>query len=58
LQQVYDSLAPLSDGAYANYSDKSLSDWRTAYYGAHLERLTSVKRQFDPDGFFSHPLSL
>lgn len=58
LQRAYTSLAPLSDGAYVNYCDKSLRDWRTAYYGAHLQRLTEVKRRYDPGNFFRHPLSL
>lgn len=58
LQRLYTTLTPLSDGAYVNYSDKSLPDWRTAYYGAHLQRLTEVKRQYDPNNYFRHPLSL
>ena len=58
LQRVYTNLAPFSDGAYVNYSDKSLNDWRNAYYGAHLKRLTDVKRRYDPMNYFRHPLSL
>lgn len=58
LQRLYSSLTPLSDGAYVNYSDKSLPDWRNAYYGAHLQRLTDVKRRYDPGDYFRHPLSL
>ncbi|MGW2657937.1 FAD-binding oxidoreductase [Streptomyces sp. NPDC001478] len=44
-----------SGAAYQNYTDPSLTDWRTAYYGAAADRLTGVKKTYDPEGLFSYP---
>jgi FAD/FMN-containing dehydrogenase len=41
-----------ADGAYANYADRALPDWRQQYYGANGDRLREVKQQVDPDGRF------
>jgi hypothetical protein len=46
-------IAPGGDGeAYQNYSDRDLPDPLTAYYGANLARLVSVKTQVDPEDRF------
>jgi FAD/FMN-containing dehydrogenase len=38
--------------SYQNYVDPALRDWQQAYYAENYERLTKVKRHYDPDGFF------
>lgn len=47
-----------SGAAYQNYTDSTLKDWRTAYYGPAANRLTKLKRRYDPDGFFAYPQAL
>ncbi|MFF3514767.1 FAD-binding oxidoreductase [Streptomyces sp. NPDC002573] len=47
-----------SGAAYQNYTDPTLTNWRKAYYGDAATRLTQVKHQYDPTGFFTFPQSL
>ncbi|WP_069465691.1 FAD-binding oxidoreductase, partial [Actinacidiphila rubida] len=47
-----------SGGAYANYTDPTLTTWRTAYYGQNASRLTSLKTSLDPDRLFDFPQAL
>ncbi|NGO10811.1 FAD-binding oxidoreductase [Streptomyces sp. HC44] len=47
-----------SGAAYQNYTDPTLKDWRTAYYGPAANRLTKLKRRYDPDGSFTYPQAL
>ena len=42
----------VTEQAYQNFIDRSLQDWRRAYYGSNFSRLVRVKKQFDPDNFF------
>jgi hypothetical protein len=45
------------DGAYVNYSDASLTDPTGSYFAANAARLTSVRKKYDPKGFFTQPQS-
>ncbi|MEU6061003.1 FAD-binding oxidoreductase [Streptomyces sp. NPDC047097] len=47
-----------SGGAYQNYTDPALKDWRQAYYGANAARLAKIKRTYDPDRVFTSPQGL
>lgn len=54
LNGLRESLAPyVSDGAYLNFTDPDLADWRTAYHGVNYPRLLEIKRKKDPDGVFT-----
>jgi FAD/FMN-containing dehydrogenase len=54
LDTMYASLRPAASGAaYQNYIDPTLTDWRSAYYGANYDRLLSVQQQYDPHHLFS-----
>ena len=48
---------PLTD---PNYADPTLTpeQWHALYYGSHFERLTALKRQYDPNNVFSFPQSI
>jgi FAD/FMN-containing dehydrogenase len=43
----------LGRGCYVNYADEDLEDWPWAYWDSNLPRLQQLKREFDPEGFFS-----
>ncbi|MGW0334518.1 FAD-binding oxidoreductase [Streptomyces sp. NPDC003011] len=59
LTAAHTAMKPYASGAaYQNYSDPALKDWRTAYYGAAAARLTTLKKQYDPDRFFTYPQAL
>ncbi|MEU3918792.1 FAD-binding oxidoreductase [Streptomyces sp. NPDC029004] len=47
-----------SGAAYQNYIDPTLTDWRKAYYGPAADRLTRLKKQYDPDRVFTFPQAL
>ncbi|WP_371670508.1 FAD-binding oxidoreductase [Streptomyces sp. NBC_00289] len=59
LTSAHDAMKPYASGAaYQNYTDPTLTDWRKAYYGDAATRLATVKKQYDPNRFFSYPQAL
>jgi hypothetical protein len=55
----YAAIVPLAKGgAFQNFIDPSLTDWKTAYYGANLARLEAIKKRVDPTGVFRFPESI
>ena len=59
LKSAHDAMRPYASGAaYQNYADPGLSDWRKAYYGDAATRLTRLKKQYDPERFFTYPQAL
>ena len=47
-----------SGAAYQNYTDASLKDWRSAYYGSGADRLARLKKRYDPKRLFDFPQAL
>ncbi|MFE6624132.1 FAD-binding oxidoreductase [Streptomyces sp. NPDC057740] len=59
LTSAHDAMRPYASGAaYQNYTDPTLKNWRKAYYGDAATRLTKLKKQYDPEGFFTYPQAL
>ena len=56
--RFYDAMRKFAKGAYQNFADPSLRDWRTAYYGANLARLQNIKRTVDPERVFDFAQAL
>lgn len=59
LASAHDAMKPYASGAaYQNYTDPTLKDWKKAYYGDAATRLGTVKKQYDPQRFFSYAQGL
>jgi FAD/FMN-containing dehydrogenase len=59
LASAHKAMKPHASGAaYQNYADPTLANWKKAYYGDALPRLTRLKKQYDPKGFFTYPQGL
>ena len=55
LRRMHAIVAPHASGAYQNYIDPDLRDWRRQYYGRNLARLEQVRADYDPDRRFRSP---
>ncbi|AOR33488.1 hypothetical protein BFF78_22660 [Streptomyces fodineus] len=59
LTSAHQAMSPYASGAaYQNYTDPTLTDWKKAYYGDAATRLGKVKKQYDPQRFFSYAQGL
>ncbi|PAZ13187.1 hypothetical protein CLM62_25105 [Streptomyces sp. SA15] len=59
LTSAHTAMKPYASGAaYQNYTDPTLKDWRKAYYGDAATRLAKLKKQYDPNRFFTYPQAL
>lgn len=59
LDATHSAMRPHASGAaYQNYTDPSLTDWRSAYYGPNAARLTALKHTLDPQRLFDFPQAL
>ncbi|MFF4837180.1 FAD-binding oxidoreductase [Streptomyces sp. NPDC001315] len=59
LTTAHNAMQPYASGAaYQNYTDPTLTDWRKAYYGEAATRLAQLKKQYDPNRFFTYPQAL
>lgn len=50
--EFLEALRPHFIGAYVNYIDPLLTDWKQMYFGDNYDRLEALKHHVDPDGFF------
>lgn len=54
LSAFYEAIVPIAGGgAYQNFIDPSLTDWKIAYHGSNLARLEEIKKRVDPSGVFT-----
>ncbi len=53
-----EALRPYVNGAYVNVPNAGMADWDTAYWGANVDRLRTIKAKYDPDNVFSYEQSV
>lgn len=53
-----EALCPYVTGAYVNVPNAGMPDWETAYWGANVDRLRTIKAKYDPDNVFSFEQSV
>lgn len=59
LSTLHEDMAEFAtDASYVNFADPDLANWRSAYYGPNLSRLTEIKRRYDPDRVFGGPQAI
>jgi hypothetical protein len=55
--RTFDALLTVAPGtgAYLSESDFFDPNWKTSYWGPNYDRLTAIKKRYDPEGlFFTH----
>ncbi|MBJ7340691.1 FAD-binding oxidoreductase [Mycolicibacterium sp.] len=58
ISEFTEALAPYVDGAYVNVPNAGAKDWESAYWGANVDRLRTVKAKYDPDDVFTYEQSI
>jgi len=58
IAEFSESLKPYVGGAYVNVPNAGMADWATAYWGANLDRLRTVKSKYDPGNIFRYEQSI
>lgn len=58
IAEFADALAPYVNGAYVNVPNAGMADWETAYWGAGVDRLRSIKAKYDPHEVFRFEQSI
>ncbi|HYN33152.1 MAG TPA: BBE domain-containing protein [Ilumatobacteraceae bacterium] len=53
-----EALEPCVKGAYVNVPNAGMANWETAYWGANVERLRTIKAKYDPDNVFRYEQSI
>ncbi|WAC91890.1 FAD-binding oxidoreductase [Mycobacterium sp. Aquia_213] len=53
-----EAMEPYGTGAYVNVPNAGMADWETAYWGANVERLRTIKAKYDPDNVFRFEQSI
>lgn len=48
----------MTAGSFVNFPAGEIKDYRSAYYGAHREKLEKIKKSYDPQGIFDFEQSL
>ncbi|MFZ5967393.1 MAG: FAD-binding oxidoreductase [Bacillota bacterium] len=54
----FDYIKHLTTGSYVNFPYSKLRDYERAYYGEYVERLRSIKEEYDPCNVFNFPQSI
>ncbi len=59
-QQIMPKMEALTpgSGAYINEADFQQPNWQETFYGDNYERLSRVKKRYDPKGLFYAPISV
>jgi FAD/FMN-containing dehydrogenase len=52
------ALEPYVEGAYVNVPNAGMAEWETAYWGANVERLRTLKAKYDPRNVFRFEQSI
>lgn len=47
-----------SGESYQNYPERHVPNYLNRFYGSNLERLTEIKREWDPNGYFNSEMSI